>query len=334
MVLRDQQRQELLRDQSQGAAGLVGRGRLRSRLTRRVRNFSEEEASEGGVGREKKVVNSVSGRKGRRRRVLDSEDDGGGTDGEGVSKARVTSGPKSVLFSRAILGRRRKSSRGEIMVPFLKPRPKRSSGGVVGVREQDVSSEEEGSTVTLLASESLLKSVPRGSRSDGSSRLQSLLRRQADLLAELELLRTQQEEEERKVKEREERRKKEEEERAQRQREEEERRAKEQLEKEQEEVRRSSSMSTTSPRARSNLYGIAAQSQIAVSIRPLRPSAAIVSIAARQGVLESAWLPLQGVIRPTVGDEVVSGCGHSATEIAIRLMHMEFFLPRWVAVSL
>ena len=156
-----------------------------------------------------------------------------------------------------------------------------------------MSSEEEGSTVTLLASESLLKSVPRSSGSDGSSRLQSLSRRQADLLAELELLRTQQEEEERKVKEREERRKKEEEERAQRQREEEERRAKEQLEKEQEEVRRSFSMSLTFLRAQSNLYSMAAQSQITVSIRLLRLSAAIVSIAARQGVLESAWLPLR-----------------------------------------
>ena len=168
----------------------------------------------GEVGREKKVVNSVSGRKGRRRRVLYNGDDSGDTNGEGVSKAGVTSEPKSVLSSCAILGRRGKSGGGEIMVPFLKPRPKRSSGGVVGVWEQDVSSEEEGSTVTLLASESLLKSVLRSSGSDGSSRLQSLSRWQADLLAELELLRTQQEEEERKVKEREERRKKEEEERA------------------------------------------------------------------------------------------------------------------------
>ena len=152
-------------------------------------------------------------------------------------------------------------------------------------------------------------------------------------MAELELLRTQREEEECKVKEREERRKKEEEERAWRQCEEEERRAKEQLEKEQEEVRRSSSMSSTSPKARNHLYSMAAQSQIAVSIRPLRPSAAIVSIAARQGVLESAWLPLRGASRPTVGDKIVSECGRSATETAIRPMHMEFFLPKWVAVS-
>ena len=328
MVLRDRQRQELLRDQSRSAAGSVGKGRLRSRLTRRVGNFSEEEGSGSEVGKEKKVVNSGGGKKGRRRRVLDSEDDGGDNNGEEVSTAGITSDPKSVLSSRAILGRRGKSSGGEIMAPFLKPKPKRVSSGVIGVREQDVSSEEEGSTMTLLASESLLKSVPHSSGSDGSSRLQSLSQQQADLLAELELLRTQQEAEERKVKEREERRKREEEERARRQREEEERRVKEQLEKEREEVRQSSSMATTSPRARNHLYGVAAQSQIAVSIRPLRPSAAIVSIAARQGVLESAWLPLRGAIRPTVGDEVVSGCGRSATEIAIRPMHMEFFLPR------
>ena len=333
IVLRDRQRQELLWDPLRSAAGSVGKGRLRSRLTRRVGNFSEEEGSEGEVGKRKQVVNSESGRRGGRRKVLDSEDDGGDTNGEGVPEAGIISEPKVVLSSRAILGRRGKTSRGENMTPFLKPKPKWVSGGIVGVPEPDVSSEEEGSTVTLLASESLLKSVPRSSGLNGSSRLQSLSRRQADLLAELELLRTQQEEEERKVKEREERRKKEEEERARRQREEEERRAKEQLEKEQEEVRRSSSVSTSSPRARGNLYGVAAQSQIAVSIRPLRPSAAIVSIAARQGVLESAWLPLKGAIRPTVGDEIVSGRGRSATETAIRPMHMEFFLPRWVAAS-
>ena len=161
MVLRDRQRQELLRDQLRSAAGSGGKGRLRSRLTRRVGNFSEEEGSGGEAGKEKKVVNSGGGKKGRRRRVLDSEDDGGDNNGEEVSTAGITSEPKSVLSSRAILGRRGKSSGGEIMAPFLKPRPKRVSGGVVGVREQDVSSEEEGSTVTLLASESLLKSVPR-----------------------------------------------------------------------------------------------------------------------------------------------------------------------------
>ena len=43
---------------------------------------------------------------------------------------------------------------GEKMVPFLRPRLWRSSGGVVGVRE--VSSDEEGSTMTLMAGESLL----------------------------------------------------------------------------------------------------------------------------------------------------------------------------------
>ena len=216
MVLRDRQRQELLWDPSRSAAGSVGKGRLRSRLTRRVGNFSEEEGSGGEVGKGKQVVNSEGGRKDRRRRVLDSEDDGGDTNGEGVSKVGITSEPKGVLSSRAILGRRGKTSRGENMTLFLKPKPKRVSGGVVGVREHDVSSEEEGSTMTLLASESLLKSVPRSSGFNGSSRLQSLSRRQADLLAELELLRTQQEEKERKVKEREERRKKEEEERARR----------------------------------------------------------------------------------------------------------------------
>ena len=135
MVLRDRQRQELLRDQSQSPAGSAGRGRLRSRLSRRVGNFSEEEASGGEAGREKKVVNSVSGKKGRRRRVLYSGDDGSNTDGDGVSKAGVTPGPKSVFSSRAILGRRGKSGGGETMAPFLKPRPRRSSGGVVGVWE-------------------------------------------------------------------------------------------------------------------------------------------------------------------------------------------------------
>ena len=110
IVLRDRQRQELLRDRSQGAAGSAGKGRLRSRLTRRVGSFSEEETSEDEVGREKKVVNSASGRKGRRRRVLCSGDDGGNTNGEGVSKAGVTLEPKSVLSSCAILGRRGKSS--------------------------------------------------------------------------------------------------------------------------------------------------------------------------------------------------------------------------------
>ena len=43
------------------------------------------------------------------------------------------------------------------MTPFLKPKPKQVSSGVVGILEHDMSSEEEGSTVTLLASESLLK---------------------------------------------------------------------------------------------------------------------------------------------------------------------------------
>ena len=76
------------------------------------------------LSREKKVVNSVCGKKGRRRRVLDSGDDGGDTNGEGVPKVGVISGPKSVLSSCAILGRRGKSGGGEIMAPFLKPRPK------------------------------------------------------------------------------------------------------------------------------------------------------------------------------------------------------------------
>ena len=74
--------------------------------------------------------------------------------------------------------------------------------------------------------------------------------------------------------------------------------------------------------------GVASESQIAVSIRPLRPSSTILSIAARGGVTESAWLPLKGSIRPTVGDDVVLGRGLFATANAIRLMHMEFFLSR------
>ena len=217
------------------------------------------------------------------------------------------------------------------MAPSPRSRLRKSGGGVVNARTRDVSSDEEGSTMTLLAGENVLLGNRR-SRNEGvtnsASRLQTLSRRQADLRAELAHLQVQQEEEERREKEQEERRKKDEEEREQRRQEEEERRAKERHEKEQEDERRSSSASSSSPRNRSNVRGVAAQSQIAVSIRPLRPSAAIVSIAAQRGVLESAWLPLRGAIRLTVGDEVVLSRGRSATESAIQPMHMEFFLPR------
>ena len=63
-------------------------------------------------------------------------------------------------------------------------------------------------------------------------------------------------------------------------------------------------------------------------IQPLRPSAAVVSMAALGRVTESAWLPIKGSIHPRVGDEVVSGRGLSATEERIRPLHLEFFLPR------
>ena len=46
-----------------------------------------------------KVVNSKSGRKGRRHRVLDSEEDGGDTMmARSVSKAGITSEPKKCAF--------------------------------------------------------------------------------------------------------------------------------------------------------------------------------------------------------------------------------------------
>ena len=157
---------------------------MRSRLSLWVGNFSEEEVLEGEDSREKKVVNSARGKKGRRRRILYSGDDGSDTDSDGALKERTTLESESVLSSHAVLSRHRKSRGGETMVPFPKPRPKRSSGGVVGVWEQEASSDKEGSTMTLLAGESFLKSVSRSSGSSGSSRLQSLSQQQADLLAE------------------------------------------------------------------------------------------------------------------------------------------------------
>ena len=64
------------------------------------------------------------------------------------------------------------------------------------------------------------------------------------------------------------------------------------------------------------------------SIQPLRPSAAVVSLAALDGVTNSRWIPIKGDIHPRVGDEIVSGRGLSATEGSIKPLHLEFFLPR------
>ena len=331
LVVRARRREELRQGQSPSSGVSSGRGRSRSWLSRRVGNFSGGEETERVENNSKKVTSSARGKR-RSRRILMSGDDGGDPDHEADASERSEPESSSALSSRAVLGQRGRSATGEKMAPFLRSRLRKGSGGVVGVRARDLSSDEEGSTMTLLASEDILRSTRRGRSEEvvnGASRLQSLSGHQADLRAGLAQLQAQQEEEERRAKEEEERRKKDEEERVRRQQEEEEeRRAKERQEKEQEDGRRSSLASSSSPRRRSNVRGVAAQSQIAVSIRPLHPSAAIVSIAARRGVLESAWLPLRGAIRPTVGDEVVLGHGRSAMESAIQPMHMEFFLPR------
>ena len=192
------------------------------------------------------------------------------------------------------------------------------------------SSEDEGSIMTLQTGENVLNGA---SKVNEQSRLAYLSQRQADLMTELSKLQRQQEEEERVLKEREEARKKAEEERDRR-REAEERREKERQQQIQEEVTRCQALAVSPPASSSRRrgrvpVGVASESQIAVSIRPLCPSATLLSIAARGGgVIESAWLPLRGASRPTVRDDVVLGRGLSATADAIRPMHMDFFLSR------
>ena len=343
LIVRDQLREELLG--SNGRADPVGSLLLpavqspqRGRLVRRVGEIDEEEVEENRAAESNKNdaensknPGSVSQKRGRRCVLTSPRSGDEESEPEVNAKNKFAVPARRGLSSQSILGRRglsippipmaargaRRTRRPEIQSP--------SSPGRLGE-----SSEDEGSIMTLRTGENVLSGA---SKVNEQSRLAYLSQRQADLMTELSKLQRQQEEEEKVLKEREEARKKAEEERDRR-REAEEKREKERQQRVQEETAQRQA-STVSPPASSSRrrgrvpVGVASESQIAVSIRPLRPSATLLSIAARGGgVTESAWLPLRGAIRPTVGDDVVLGRGLTATADAIRPMHMEFFLPR------
>ena len=196
--------------------------------------------------------------------------------------------------------------------------------------------------VSLSAGHNLLQGSSQDlgdSSADKSTEMRAIERREARLAAELAELHRRRALEEQRMKEREEaeRKRKEEEERRrreqQRRQEERERREGERQRRSQEEASQSpAQQGSSSPRrsgtSREAPTGSAVETRVSVSVQSLRPSAAIVSLAARRCVLESAWVPLRGDIRPRVGDEVVSGRGPGVSDRDIRPMHMEFFLPR------
>ena len=339
MVVREQLREELL--ESNRSTDPVGSLLLpavqsprRSRLVRRVGDFSDGEVEKDravGLKENDAKVRGDSGlaqwKRGRRRVITSPKS----RDKAEVSEKGMFDVPSTTgLSSQAVLGRRRVHV-PEIPMAARGTRRVRSRGcKSLGSQERlGESSEDEGSIMTLQTGENILQGASKGSE---RSRLQYLSQRQADLMTELSNLQRQQEEEERVVKEREEARKKEEEERI-RKREAEEKREKERQQRIQEEVERrrasvTSSLAGSARRRGRVPIGVALKSQIVVSIYPLCPSATLLSIAASGGVTESAWLPLKSSIRPTVGDDIVLGRGLTAIADSIRLMHMEFFLPR------
>ena len=180
---------------------------------------------------------------------------------------------------------------------------------------------------------------------DTGTGISQMRAREEELAAMLAAAVRHREREERRAKEREEaeRRRKEEEETRQR---EEARRREEQRRRDEAQARRASrqqSQSSTQSQGRvppspsrlsqqsaRSVPGAESGTQVAVALRPLRPSAVSVSYAALRRVTESAWLPIRGSIRPTVGDRIVGGRGLTCSVADIAPLHMEFLLPRWV----
>ena len=326
LVVRSRQREELLGNAESPQNTPEAK---RKRLARRVGRFSS--GSDVEKNRSVTAGESPIGKRGRIRVLASSGDDG---EEDEVSVRRSEADSPKPLSSRDLLGKR---GRLADFSSNMAPKKRRSKFvSEVGDDESQLGEEEQGA-VTLTTGESVLPGISRSSRArgrGGEDNLHLLSQRQADLLEELANVQREHEEEEKRIKEREEARREAEEERVRRRREEREKRETERQQRareaEEEENRRrpSNGVSSELLRGRGRLSGVAAAAQLAVSIRPLRPSAAIVSIAARRGVLSSAWLPIKGAIRPTVGDEVVLGRGRTATEAAIQPMHMEFFLPR------